>query len=131
MEQNTPATNDFSITSTTNADICPNCHQPILPSYYFCPNCGYKLSTPPLSTSVGAQVLIYAFSVILPWIAFIMITKWPGVKYFKSSDEKTKMIGAIAWSLLILSTIFTIWAAYVWTEEAIQSSIQSINTDFS
>ena len=41
------------------------------------------------------------------------------------------VIGTVAWILLILSTIVTIWYAYVWTQEAIQSSVSSINTDMS
>jgi hypothetical protein len=49
----------------------------------------------------------------------------------KSSDQKTKRIGIIAWTLLILSTVVTIWLAYVWTEDAIQSSVNSINLDMS
>jgi len=125
----TPVTTTL-ITPRTSA-TCPICHQPVLPQYYFCPNCGYKLSTPPLSTSVGTQTWIYAFSIVLPMICFIMVTRWPGVKYFKSDDRKTKMIGIIAWTLLILSTIFTVWIAYVWTEQTIQASINSVNTDFS
>lgn len=111
--------------------LCPVCHQPLLPEYYFCPNCGNKLHAPPLSTSVGTQVWIYFFSVILPLICFLAVTKWPGVKYVKSSDQKTKRIGIIAWTLLILSTVVTIWLAYVWTEDAIQSSVNSINLDMS
>jgi len=110
--------------------VCSFCHQPILPQYYFCPNCGQKLNLAPLSTTVGTQAWIYAFSIILPMLCFIFIRKWPGVKYVKSSDPKTKQIGYVAWTLLILSTFLTIWLAYVWTQNAIQSSIESINMDF-
>lgn len=63
-------------------------------------------------------------------IGFILVTKWRGNKYFKSQDPKAKQIGQIAWALLIISTIVTIWLAYVWTQAAIQSSIDSINADF-
>lgn len=111
------------------SQICSICHASILPSYYFCPNCGNKVNTPPLSTSITTQIGIYAFSIILPMIGFILVTKWPGVQYFKSKDEKTKKIGIIAWSLLILSTLITIWLAYIWTLDTIQSVSQSINTD--
>ncbi len=113
------------------SNICPNCHQPILAQYYFCPNCGTKLNQAPLSTTIKTQAWIYAFSIILPMILFIFITKWPGVKYFKSNDPKTKRIGQIAWALLIFSTVIVIWFSYVWTQKLIQSSIDSINTDFS
>ena len=112
------------------SNICSVCHQPILPQYYFCPNCGTKIIEAPLSTTIQTQVGIYAFSIILPMICFIFVTKWPGMKYFKSNDAKAKQIGKIAWGLLILSTLVVIYFAYVWTQNAIQSSIDSINTDF-
>src|ERR1035437_3059110 len=105
------------------SNICSVCHQPILPQYYFCPNCGTKLNQAPLSTTIQTQAWIYAFSIILPMILFIFVTKWPGMKYFKSNDPKAKQIGQIAWGLLILSTIIVIWLAYVWTQKTIQSTI--------
>ncbi len=111
-------------------NICLICHQPILPQYYFCPNCGAKINSAPLSTTVATQVWIYAFSIILPMILFIFVTKWPGVKYFKSLDPKAKRIGQIAWALLIISTIVTIWLGYVFTQKMIDASLDSINADF-
>ena len=111
--------------------LCPTCHQPILPTYYFCPNCGTSLHQAPLSTTPLTQLGIYAFSIILPMMGFILVTRWPGMKYFKSQDSKTKQIGEIAWVLIILSTVVTCWYAYTWTQQAIQSSIESINTDMS
>ena len=120
-----PVSTPAPVTPVTTT--CSVCHQPILPQYYFCPNCGAKINTAPLSTSIGTQLGMYAFSIILPMMGFIFVTRWPGMKYFKSHDSKTKMIGEVAWTLLILSTIITIWLAYVWTEETIQSSVSSIN----
>ena len=111
-------------------NICKVCHQPILPTYYFCPNCGTKVNEAPLSTSAGTQAWIYTQSIILPMVLFLFITRWPGIKYFKSDDPKAKRVGQIAWALLIISTVLTIWLAYVWTEQTIQSSINSVNTDF-
>ena len=110
--------------------VCPSCHQPILPQYYFCPNCGAKINEAPLSTTSGTQAWVYLFSIILPMIAFIFVTRWPGVKYYKSKDPKTHLIGQIAWVLIILSTVVTIWFAYVWTQNVIQDQINAINTDF-
>jgi hypothetical protein len=112
------------------SNICAVCHQPILPQYYFCPNCGAKIHEAPLSTTTGTQAWIYAFSIILPMICFIFVTRWPGMKYYKSDDPKIKKIGQIAWALLILSTIVTIVLIYFWTQQLIQSQINSINTDF-
>jgi len=108
---------------------CPVCHQPVLPEYYFCPNCGKELHPPPLSISPGAQAKIYLHSIILPFLAFITVSKWQGYRYFKSDDEGAKQIGVIAISLLVLSTLLLCWLAYVWTEDAIQSSVNSINAD--
>jgi len=109
--------------------VCPLCHQPVFLQYYFCPNCGTKLNSAPLSTTLTTQTWIYALSIILPITCFIFIKKWPGVKYYKSIDPKSKRIGQIAWFLVILSTIVTIWFVVIWTQKAIQSSINSINTD--
>ena len=111
--------------------VCSYCHQPVLPTYYFCPNCGNKLVSAPLSTSVATQAWIYAFSAILPMILYIMISKWPGITYFKSKDEKTKQIGSVAIIILALSTIITVWLGYVWTQQIIQSQLNAINADMS
>lgn len=111
--------------------VCPVCHQPIFPQYYFCPNCGNKINSAPLSTSAGTQAWIYAFSAILPIICFLFVTRWPGMKYFKSSDPKAKQIGEIAWTIIIISTVATIWLAIVWTQDYIKSTTASINADMS
>lgn len=109
--------------------ICPVCHQPVISQYFFCPNCGTKLNSAPLSTTVQTQAWIYFFSIILPMLGFIFVGKWPGTKYYKSEDPKVKQIGQIAWALLLLSTIITIWLAIVWTQKTIQSSMNSLNID--
>ncbi len=62
-------------------------------------------------------------------ICFLFITRWPGLKYLKSSDKKTKLIGEIALTLLILSTITIIWLAYVWTQGVIKSLNEALNVD--
>ena len=113
------------------AATCPSCHQPVLPSYYFCPNCGFNLRPAPLSTSSGTQLLIYAHSIILPSLLFITISKWKGYTYLKSPDPAEKQIGAIAMFLLVCSTIFTFWYAYTWTMNYVNESIAAINSDLS
>jgi hypothetical protein len=110
-------------------NVCPTCHQPILPQYYFCPNCGTKLNSAPLKTDALTQAGIYAFSIILPLICFIFVTRWPGVKYFKSNDPKAKQIGQAAWTLLILSTVLTIWLAIYLTQLYINQTVAGINAD--
>ncbi len=111
-------------------NICPACHQPILPQYYFCPNCGAKIKQEPLSTTIRTQAWIYFLSIILPPFCFIFIKWWPATKYLKSPDPKAKLIGQIAWALLVICTIITIWLVYIWTMQLVQSSLNSINTDF-
>jgi len=130
MESNLPEQNK-PISTFSFSGICPVCHQPLLPQYYFCPNCGTKVDGAPLSTSAKTQAGIYLFSIILPLICFIFVTRWPGMKYYKSKDPKIHRIGQIAWALIIISTIVTIGLVWYWTEQTIQSSINSINTDFS
>jgi hypothetical protein len=117
--------------SPTAPLLCPYCHQPVLPQYYYCPNCGNKLSEAALSTTLLTQAWIYAFSIALPIICFLAVTKWPGLKYYRSKDPKAKLIGIIAWTLLILSTLVTLWLAYVWTQQAIQSTESGIDADLS
>ncbi len=108
---------------------CAVCHQPLLPTYYFCPNCGAKVREAPLPTTALTELWIYVFSAILPPLCFIFVSRWPGVKYFKSKDPKAHRIGIIAWVTILLSTLATIWLAVIFTQMAVQSSIQSINAD--
>ena len=109
--------------------VCPTCHQPVMQQYYFCPNCGTNLRPAPLSTSIETQIWMYAYSIILPNILFITVTRWPGMKYYRSSDPKARMIGQVAWILIVLSTLASLWFAYIFTQQAIQSMNASINAD--
>jgi hypothetical protein len=120
-----------TVTASAVSAICPVCHQPILPSYYFCPNCGAKLNAAPLSTTSTAQAKLYAHSIILPLLCFFTASRWQGIRYFKSSDPKTKQIGLIACILITLSTILLVWYAIIWTQQEIQSQVNSINADMS
>lgn len=101
--------------------ICPQCHQPVQPEWYYCPNCGKKLSEPGLSTSLGTQLWLYAFSIILPFIGWLAITKWDGIKYARSDDPKAQEIGWIAIALLVVFSIFVTWQAAVWIQGFIQA----------
>ena len=107
--------------------ICSQCHQPLWPEFYFCPNCGTAAKEKPLSTSVGTQAWIYALSIVMPIICYLALSYWPGVKYVRSADERAKQIGIIAIALMTISTIVTFWLAIVWTQQYVQSSVNSIN----
>ena len=107
--------------------VCPVCHQPVATSYYFCPNCGAKVHEPPLVISNADQLWLYAFSIILPVIFYLAITKWQGIAYLRSKDEKARQVGLIACVLLVLSTFVTYYYEYQWTEQALQQVNTEVN----
>ena len=107
--------------SAVTAMICPQCHQPVKPEYYYCPNCGKKLTEPALSTSLSSQLWLYAFSLVLPFIGYLAISYWQGIKYARSEDPKAQQIGWIAIALLTISSIYVIWQATAWIDGFIKS----------
>ena len=135
--------------------LCPVCHLPVQPEFYvwqrshkeasvslwlsepdaknvedifyFCPNCGKALKEKPLSVSGATQAWIYALSIVMPMIAFLAISHWPGMRYLRSGDKSAKQIGIIAAALMAASTIIVFWLAIVWTQNFIQSSLNSIS----
>lgn len=121
-----------STTTVQPASLCSICHLPLKDEYYFCPNCGTQAKSPPLSTSLITQLKLYGFSIILPSLCFLFITKWEGINYLRSSDTKARTIGALACALLILSTILTFWYAYSIAKTMVEKTINestSINLD--
>jgi hypothetical protein len=106
--------------------LCPVCHLPIRPEFYFCPNCGKSLREKPLSASAATQAWIYALSVIMPMIAYLGLHYWPGVKYLRSPDPSAKQIGMIAIALMAISTVVTFWWGIVWLQGFIQSSVNNV-----
>ncbi len=109
------------------AQICPRCHFPVKPEYYYCPNCGAKLSEPPLGMGVVDQLLLYAFSIVLPWIAYLAITKWQGIKYLRAPNSRAKQIGIIALVLLVASSIVAVWLTTAWIQGYIQQSMTDVS----
>jgi Double zinc ribbon len=97
---------------------CPQCHQPVLPDAYFCPNCGKALKEKPPSTTWWTQLGIYALSALLPPLGL-----WPAVKYIRSKDAKSRRVGWIAVALTAISLILSIWFFQV----IIQQFNKSIN----
>ncbi|MCL4353542.1 zinc ribbon domain-containing protein [Patescibacteria group bacterium] len=88
---------------------CPQCHQTVLESYYFCPNCGKNLKPAPLSITPLKQIGIYALSIFLPPLGL-----WPGVKYLMGSNKKAKVVGTVAIILTVLSTVISAWLFINW-----------------
>jgi hypothetical protein len=117
------------VSPQATAPICPRCHFSVKPEYYFCPNCGAKLTEAPLGTGVVDQLLLYAFSIILPWILYLAITKWQGIKYLRAPDKNAKQIGFIALILLVVSSIVAFWIMDVWVQNFLQSFSQSQTND--
>ena len=109
--------------------ICEFCHQPIMRTYFFCPNCGNRITNSPLSVTLAAQAWIYLQALVLPMFMFLFIMKWPAWRYYKSRDPKARAIGTYAFVILFLSTIFTVWFTYISVEAAIQSVDSSISSD--
>ena len=87
--------------------FCTKCGTQFSAGLQFCPNCGAQIREKELSVTLFSQLWIYGMSVFLPPLGF-----WPGIKYFRSSDPKTKRIGMIALVLSLIATVLTIWATF-------------------
>jgi hypothetical protein len=61
-------------------------------------------------------------------VLFLSIGNWKGLTYIRSKENKTRTIGIIACSIVVLSTVVTIWATVVSTKKILQSSNQNINS---
>lgn len=116
-----PSVSSVPVPTPVMPMICQQCHQVVLPSYYFCPNCGKKLAEPGLSTTLASQLWLYAFSLVLPFLGYLAISYWQGIKYARSEDPKAQQIGWIAIALLTISSIYVIWQATVWIDGFIQA----------
>jgi hypothetical protein len=62
------------------------------------------LKTKAPSTSIGAQIKVYAVSALLP--PFGLVYVW---RYYKQSDRASQRIAAIALVLTILMTAASVW----------------------
>jgi hypothetical protein len=109
--------------------LCPQCHLAVKPEYYYCPNCGKNLrqGATVLPTDILSQVLLYGFSIVLPIIFYLAITKWQGIKYIRSVDPKAKQMGYIALGLLILSSVIFFWWSIVQLQGYVASSLNDVN----
>jgi len=87
----------------TKEIFCRACHAPVLPSAYFCSQCGKKLKEPPLSTSAAKQILVY-------FVSFFLTPFGLGYafKYLKQPGLKARIIGVVAILLTILAIVLMI-----------------------
>ena len=84
--------------------VCPFCQFSLPSEFYVCPNCQKKIKDPPLSTTTGKQLAIYAISILLPPLGL-----WPGIKYLRDDDPKAKKIGLAAIVLTVVSFVVSTW----------------------
>jgi len=87
-----------------NDQVCPVCHQDVLPNYYFCPNCGTNLKGITAPVSAIVQIGLYALALFLPPLGL-----WPGVKYLMKKNKQAKIVGGVTIALTLISSIVTIW----------------------
>jgi hypothetical protein len=97
---------------------CSGCHQPVNQNDYFCHECGKKLRSPPLSTSISSQIWLYIKTLLLPPLGLI----W-GFRYLRQPDTKSKLIG---WIAIIITIIETIWLIQT-TVKVVNDTNQQIN----
>jgi hypothetical protein len=91
---------------TSPVIICLSCNAQMISSANFCSNCGKPLRTLPPATSVSKQIIVYLVSFFLA--PFGLFYAW---KYLKQDNRKSKIIGAVAIALTIVSITVTIWTA--------------------
>lgn len=83
--------------------ICPVCHNQILASSFFCPNCGKKLKDPPPGVDIWSQLKLFFISIFLVPLGYLK-----AVKYLRQPDLKSKEIGTAAIVLTTISLIVSI-----------------------
>ncbi len=84
--------------------VCPNCNLPVLADFYYCPNCSKQLRPKPITVSVVKQIGVYLLSFFLPPFGL-----YPGIKYIRQSDPKTKLVGWVAVALTVISIGLSIY----------------------
>ncbi len=83
---------------------CRKCGGAISETDYFCPHCGKKIKTPPISTALGTQILAYLVSVFVPPFGL-----WYTYRYFRNGDPRSKKIAIATIVLTVASIILTVW----------------------
>jgi len=107
-------------TATVSEPVtCPFCHTGVAPTDYFCANCGKALKPKPPSTTFARQCVLYLGSFMLPPLGII----W-AIPYLRVDNQKSKIIGWVAITLTLLSTIFTIKI----TADLIQTINETVNS---
>ena len=86
------------------SSVCPYCSLPVPFESYFCPNCGKQIRQKMISVSIAKQIGVYLLSFLLPPLGL-----YPGIKYIRKGDIKTKIVGCVAVILTLISIILTFY----------------------
>lgn len=100
---------------------CSKCHQQVNGNDYFCPICGYKIRSPPPSTTFWGIVVLLIKTVLLPPFGFI----W-GYRYLRQADNKSKIIGV---AVILITLLELVWGV-VATVEIVDTANKQINQQF-
>jgi len=102
--------------------LCPQCHQPVPPEWYFCANCGKNLREKPPSTAWLMQIGLYLLSVFLPPLGL-----WPGMKYLRSSHAPARRVGIIVAVLTAISFVVSLMIFERWLSNAVQQASNTLS----
>ena len=126
-----PTTQQPPTATQTQQTICPQCHQPVQSTWYFCANCGKDLKEHPPATSIWAQLWLYFFTLVLmPMTAYLIYRYWQGPRYLRSQDPKAHRIGIVSIILLCVSFAALAWYTYagaLWLRHYIEVQQNSMN----
>lgn len=103
---------------------CPKCAGSISENDYFCPHCGKKIKTPPISTSLGTQILAYLVAVFAPPFGL-----WYTYRYFKNGDKLSKNIAIATIILTIVSLVVTVWTTellFTYVNRQVQTQLDGL-----
>jgi len=100
---------------------CPKCDFPVIPPFYFCPNCGKKLKDPPYKFNVFKVIGLLLVSVLLPPLGL-----WPGLKLIGNSDSRAQIVGWLAIILTAAVIIVTLWVGV----NFVNAQLRAIETQF-
>lgn len=101
---------------------CPACNFPVIPPFYFCPNCGKKLKDPPYKIEPLKILGLILLSVLLPPLGF-----WPGIKLLGNSDRRAQGIGILAIALTVISLVITVWYSIIFINAQVKSMQGQLN----
>jgi hypothetical protein len=94
---------------------CPYCKNQIDEAVFYCPVCGKKIKSPPVSTAFWPVAGLYTLSLLLPPFG-IGLT----IRYLKSPDPKAKKIGIISLIMTSFALVFVFWLTYYYTQKISQ-----------